>query len=661
MIGETEIYINGRKLRLGEGQVVALTKQINDIAEIKSRRTNLTNSFRIDYFDENEKHLNFAGRPGSTTKYPYRFLPARVVQNGFEVVRNGNGLIKSTGAHSASITVYWGNNDFFDRLKFPLSELDMSELDHVFSSNSALNLGEQKNWDIFYPFIEYGHNSLFIFRDTFANRDIISLNLSKSFPAVKYNYVLQKIAQKIGFTFSGSIFQDGVFRNLAFALQSKKGVLNNKEFAFVKSENTQIGTVTSSQYAHNVVIQDNFPDSFPRQFLPDGRELLRNRYINNIGLRASFKFRMVLNHVMDGPVAPDYPYVVWIQVHADNQQGGWFLRERRDVLTENSPFTTPRDFIFDVVLFAGDILIIHYRGNIFTPVRFFPGSTFETIDITPVEIAINDTYPIAVNMPELTAYDFIKIIAQMYGVIFDTSGREVQWITYDDIAQTKGQNKELPVKIIKDSITTEFAPGNYYQVNNVIYSEGEVAENLTASFSIDNKQLDKQGDLIEIEAYLPAIREKENIGNIMHITMFDENGEQEKINIPLFFLQAIPVSALSEHTYGYSATGTGVAVISRDIPFGNLESITRTRRGEPVPLPQGITPNAIIQTNYRGLRKVLDDFKKYTVYCYMSEAEFFALNHYEAYYVPELLTFVYIEKISNYVSGRPCQMTLIKI
>ena len=681
MIRQTDIFLNGRKCTLGEGQVVALTRQINDIGDIKSRQSNLTNTFRIDYFGENEKHLNFAGRPGSMSKYPYRFLPARVVQNGFEIIRNGGAIIRSMGAHSASVTVYWGNSDFFDRLNFSLRELDLSELDHIFEISSINQLGGAKNWDVFYPFCEFGNNSVYRHERPVQSQSLIALDILKAYPAVKCVYILQKIAAKLGFTFSGSIFDDVLFRNLSLQLQEKIPTFPNKEDYFVKSENTTasgtfvLANLSIWPFTHDAILKDNTPDSFPPTPIHILTTAISNaRYVNNTGKRGWFRFRATLNHVFTRKTPPyqvvesdyaEYRVVIRRLPHA----GGV-----RDVpgFQESESFSTPRIYEFEVMLHPLDAVYLYISCGRLNDFSVLPGSTFETIDITVPDLVINDLVSVAQSMPDITAADFIKTIAQMHGIIFDTSSRQVRWVTFADIVQTKGQNTPWPVKIIKDSTVTEFDPGKYYQKNHIAYKSGATPEKLSSMFEIDNKTLDKEDTLIELEAYLPDVYEKTGIGHILHILMYGENENKSELDMPFFLFQEWPqfftdttpeaVQTRYAYTSGnlneYTSTPFTFPV---SIASGNVQAITRLRRGEPEAKPEGISPAAIIETNYRDFINVLRKFKKYTVSCYLSEPEFYALSHYEAYYVPELFTFVHVEKISNYVAGKPCQITLIAI
>ena len=259
----------------------------------------------------------------------------------------------------------------------------------------------------------------------------------------------------------------------------------------------------------------------------------------------------------------------------------------------------------------------------------------------------------------------------MYGIIFDTSSRQVRWFTFADIVQTKGQNTPWPVEIIKDSTVTEFDPGKYYQKNHITYKSGATPEKLSSMFEIDNKTLDKEDTLIELEAYLPDVYEKTAIGHILHILMYGETGNKSELDMPFFLFQEW--SQLStgpdavQTRYAYTSGNSNEASVPfittnvASIAGGSTEAISRVRRGEPGVKPQGISPVAIIETNYRDLINVLRKFKKYTVSCYLSEPEFYALSHYQSYYVRELFTFVHVEKISNYVAGKPCQITLIAI
>ena len=124
-----------------------------------------------------------------------------------------------------------------------------------------------------------------------------------------------------------------------------------------------------------------------------------------------------------------------------------------------------------------------------------------------------------------------------------------------------------------------------------------------------NKTLDKEDTLIELEAYLPDVYEKTEIGHILHILMYGETGNKSELDMPFFLFQEWPQLSPGpdavQSRYAYTSGNLNEASVQfittnvASIAGGSVEAISRVRRGEPGAKPQGISPVAIIDTNYR--------------------------------------------------------------
>jgi hypothetical protein len=649
-----QLYISGRKVTIGAGQVVALTKQINSIGEIQSRQANLSNNFRVDYFEDNENHLNFAGRPGVQSMYPYRFLPARYVQNGFEIVRNANAVIKSAGDKSAQVTLYWGNNDFFDRLNFKLSELDLTELDHLFTLASVAALDN----NIVYPFIEFGHNSLYS-HITNLGVNINVQDLLKSYPAVKTAYLLQKISEHIGMTFEGDILNSVGIKSEALILTTRKSEIDNKEAIFVKSEwndfSPGTGAGTFGYFKHQNIIQYGLLGSFPESVGP-GSINFKTAFRNKTGKKVLMKFRVVLN-------------AKWTKGQEQD------IFRFRIILGDNTipveiqeveEFDTPRVYEFEVDLRAEEYFKIFFAASTTGLVQLFPGSTFEMLDVTIPELGIGDTYTVAFNMPDITAFEFVKLVAQKYGVFFETENRNVKWLTFDDILKSKGELNTLPVDLIPGSRETDFNPGSYFQQNRIEYKQGNALQ-LFSSFEIDNKTLPEVGTILSFDSYLGSYIDKTGVDRCVQVSLFNENLDRQDLKLPFVYIQpretlTVESGVVNPVYYGFSEgninEGLFPLLLVNIAQFAILET-TSSRSG--ITETMGLTPNLIASVNYGSLQKILNRFERHVFSAYMNEVQFNEIVNRKAYYIKELKSFVYIEAISNFVPNRPTKISMIKI
>jgi hypothetical protein len=119
----TQLYINGQLLDLSNDSPIALTFQINNLADVRNQSGNTSNQFKVPLTQRNRRILGFPDDIKITTNIPYTTLDAKIVQDGIEVVPAGIGEINSADENTASITVLSGNVDFFDNIDAPIYDM----------------------------------------------------------------------------------------------------------------------------------------------------------------------------------------------------------------------------------------------------------------------------------------------------------------------------------------------------------------------------------------------------------------------------------------------------------------------------------------------------------------------------------------------------------
>ena len=117
-----------------EEDTVALTKQINDIAEIQKRQADYTNRFLCKRTPNNMAIAEMLNVPGNTSTRPYKWASARIVSNGIPVTNYGIALLQETkNREEYEYIIYAGNYDLFSKIdgKY-ITDLDWSDLIHTF-------------------------------------------------------------------------------------------------------------------------------------------------------------------------------------------------------------------------------------------------------------------------------------------------------------------------------------------------------------------------------------------------------------------------------------------------------------------------------------------------------------------------------------------------
>lgn len=192
-----QLYINDVEIPLPVGTVFALTLQINDLAELKDRQSSRSQQVKVPKTKTIIKALEYANILQSDTSIPYQRNTAKLYKNGVQVFSRGFAVLESVDKFF-NITIYSGLIDFFETIdKRKLSDLDYSDLDHLFSITNILNSFPNVT-GYKYPLINYGH---------LVNTDNIVEHQNLR-PAIFTHWLIDKIYEEALFTKGGEFFSD---------------------------------------------------------------------------------------------------------------------------------------------------------------------------------------------------------------------------------------------------------------------------------------------------------------------------------------------------------------------------------------------------------------------------------------------------------------------
>src|SRR5476651_845104 len=103
-----QLYINDRLVDLSDDSPVALTFQINNLAEVKNQQGNTSNQFKLPLTQRNRRILGFPDEVAFTNNNPYTQYQAKIIQDGLELIPYGIGELNSIDQDTASITILSG-------------------------------------------------------------------------------------------------------------------------------------------------------------------------------------------------------------------------------------------------------------------------------------------------------------------------------------------------------------------------------------------------------------------------------------------------------------------------------------------------------------------------------------------------------------------------
>lgn len=102
-----QLYIDGILMDMSEETAITLDIKSNLFRDITKMTANTTYTINLPKTAHNMAVLEFAGKPSTSSKYPYIFHTARYLRNGLEIIRNGRASVLSV-KETIEISIYWG-------------------------------------------------------------------------------------------------------------------------------------------------------------------------------------------------------------------------------------------------------------------------------------------------------------------------------------------------------------------------------------------------------------------------------------------------------------------------------------------------------------------------------------------------------------------------
>lgn len=149
---DQQLYIDGVLMDMSEDSAITLDIKSNLFRDITKMTANTTYTINLPKTAHNMAVLEFAGKPSTSSKYPYIFHTARYFRNGLEVIHSGRASVLSV-KETIEISIYWGLFQALATLQS--SDLKLNELNCTkylrFTKNNSYDTYEKAIADgVFY-------------------------------------------------------------------------------------------------------------------------------------------------------------------------------------------------------------------------------------------------------------------------------------------------------------------------------------------------------------------------------------------------------------------------------------------------------------------------------------------------------------------------------
>ena len=701
-MNQLQLYINDQLVDLNDDSPIALTFQINNLAEVQNQQGNTSNQFKLPLTQRNRQILGFPDDIAFTTNAPYEQYPAKLIQDGLEIIPYGIAELTNVEQDNVNITVLSGNVDFFDAIDGKLYDMGDStsqwtnygkklvwqSFDHTWNlQNAATSQTKTDGW--IYPVVDYGYING---QDFTQPIDVHNIR-----PGFFIKSAIDLLLQSAGYKGKGSLLDDPLYPLLICQFSNgswEHGTdYQNQPDVRGMSAANQTGTQLNHPNAHNpdgVLIWDNILSDPSRQF---SGELFTSQKINAVKVTVTFPHVHLYGRITtDDPSKlaaiiyyrdPNYPSTPDTPLASTefsftgvgenkngNNPGGW----TRDPNTSGSSikgFIDIKNTILscDTTLPANGGIFVGYswEGLSGSNAHIYPGTSL-LIESQNTAMQFGQTVQCERIFPDISQKDLLKDTLQRFGIICqtDNSSRTVSFNSLRDIVNNIPITKDWSSKCIDQGKQVSFKLGNYAQVNYLKYKEDDHVlpkDFANAQINISDATLPASTDLFQSQ-FAPTLNRPFITGQIAQIKMIDN--ASDSMDFTISASSRILIDQKTNLTSGKSVTFTDgtTNIVVNDIistPYFYKPEGQYNLCFCDMPGTANSTLPGLKTKYYPELQKVLTQTKKVVRYFLLMPRDILELDLLIPVYLQQDNAYYYINKIDSWRKGQPCKVELVKL
>lgn len=689
-MNQLQLYINDQLADLNDDSPIALTFQINNLADVKNQQGNTSNQFKLPLTQRNRQILGFPDDIAFTTKAPYRQYQAKLVQDGLEIIPYGVAELNGIEQNNANITVLSGNVDFFDAIDGKL--YDMGDSTSVWSSlgQNLVWKAYDHTWNLFniahsqtktegwiYPVVDYGYIQ--------GNDFAAAIDVRNMRPGFFIKTAIDLLLKSAGYTGKGSLFDDPLYPLLICQFSNGSWEHGTDYQNQIDVKGMSATNAMDQSFLHNrdetnkgLMFFNSIITDPSNQY--DGSATFTATATENIDINVTIpKFRFF------GRVTGGNPSGINIYIWFQNQSSEVALTTLTYDFSDG--FDEPRDYgsggsifahkTFDVRTLSfstgiepGEKISIRYEfyGDQPASFTFYKGATF-IITSQNTHVKYNQTVQCERIFPDISQKDLLKDTLQRFGIICqtDNANRTISFNSLRDIVNNIPIAKDWSAKCLDQGKQVSFQLGSYAQANYLKYKDDDHVlpkDFANAQINIADTTLPAATDLFTSQ-FAPTLNRPYTTGTIAQIGMIDNTSDSSDFSISVS--PRILIDQKTRVPAGKPVTltdGTSQPVVINDVistpyfykPDGNYNLCFGDMPGTTnLPLP-GLKSNY-----YPELQKVLTETKKVVRFILLNPRDILELDLLIPVYLQQDGAYYYINKIDAWRKGQPCKVELVKL
>jgi len=700
---QLKLYINDQLVDLSDDTPIALTFQINNLAEVQNQQGNTSNQFKLPLTQRNRQILGFPDDVALATNLPYQQYQAKIIQDGLEIVPYGIGELNNIDHDTASITILSGNVDFFDAIDGKLYDMGDSTsvwsnygqnlvwkpFDHLWNLDNAAD-SQTKTDGWIYPVIDYGNLS-----DNFADPiDVHNLR-----PGFFIKTAIGLLLHSSGYKGAGSLFGDPLyplmiaqFSNSSFEHGTDfQNQVDNKGLSVASQTQLDLNHPNSANPGTTLTWGTVYAD-LSHQFT--GNNLFTANDINDVSITVTFPhvylqgkespgsnptiLRMNLYYRSPGYPADKDVALTWYDFsfagHGEKKAGnppgsdpnGW-TRERGDgggIIAHIDLYNTVISFQTTLPKNGGVYVALEWHGYNPSFARIYPGATF-IIKSQNQTVQYGQTVQCERIFPDISQKDLLKDTLQRFGIICqtDNTSKTIAFNSFKDIVNNIPVARDWSNKCLDQGKQVSFQLGNYAQVNYMQYQTDPNILPLKFGWSqirINDQTLPANATLFT-SPFGPTFNRPYTGGTVAQINMIDITSGSNDFSVGVTPRILIDQKLALNNQDVTFTDGNGNTRVINDV----ISTPYFYKPDAPVLDPaygQGsLMFEALRLKYYPELEKILTQTKKVLRYLLLTPRDILELDLMIPIYIAQDSAYYYINKIDSWRKGQPTKVELVKL
>lgn len=202
MRNKTLLYVNETLVDVPEVFTFATSIKRLEVGDLAGRWTSYTNSLRLPWSPANQKLFGFTWNEKTGATVQYSKLPAKLIQNGVEIIPDAICWVLSCDAAGVSVAIYDNSTTIFSTV----SGKKLNRLSHIADSAwnaSDIDTARTSTTGKIAAILDWGKNGAGTI-----------YNSAYFLPSFFYHDFIKQILQQTGLTLSGTVLTDQTFLDL---------------------------------------------------------------------------------------------------------------------------------------------------------------------------------------------------------------------------------------------------------------------------------------------------------------------------------------------------------------------------------------------------------------------------------------------------------------